>query len=183
MIPNDPSRYTATTKRQGSDPRASGRVEKTNHDRSFSPKVGKSDRFPDNPPDRDIPRLRFPAEPESMNYQPPADDERCTATSKQNLRRCLRYHSPGMNVCYYHGGAAPQTKAKADEKLALMADRALELLADEMDQAQTSRDRIRAAIAVLDRAGFGALRRIELTPGSLDAEIARLEAELAEFDV
>ena len=117
-----------------------------------------------------------------MNYSQPTEEERCTATSKQNARRCLRYHAAGMTVCYYHGGAAPQTKAKADERLAVMADRALELLADEMEIATSSRDRIRAAIAVLDRAGFGALRRIELTPGSLDAEIARLESELAELD-
>jgi len=117
-----------------------------------------------------------------MNYREPEPEERCTAKSKQQNRQCLRYSQPGQRVCYYHGGATPIAKAKADERLAVMADRAMELLADEMEAAETSRDRIRAAIAVLDRAGFGALRRIELTPGVIESEIARLEAELAAND-
>lgn len=113
------------------------------------------------------------------NYRDPDDSERCTAKSKQANRRCLRYSQPGQHVCYYHGGAVPAAKAKADRLLAVMADRAMEVLADEMDTATESRDRIRAAVAVLDRAGFGALRRIEITPGAVEQEILRLEAELA----
>lgn len=112
------------------------------------------------------------------NWKPPEDDHRCTAKSKQSDRRCRRYRCVGQTVCYIHGGASPQAKAAADKKLALAADLAIEILAEEMEEGQSSRDRIRAAIAILDRAGFGALRRIELTPGAVRSEIERLRSEL-----
>ena len=111
-------------------------------------------------------------------WKEPDDFDRCTATSKQAGRRCIRYKSPGHEVCYFHGAASPQAKAKADEQLALAADRAIEVLADEMESASNPRDRIRAAMGILDRAGFAVLRRIEITDAEVRAEIARLEAEL-----
>ena len=116
------------------------------------------------------------------NYQPPDDEQRCTGTSKQQGRRCIRYAQPGANVCYFHGGASPQVKSVTDKLFGLAADRALEVLVDEMDQAESSRDRIRAALGVLDRAGFGVLRRVEITTASLVAELDRLNREIAVMD-
>ena len=49
-------------------------------------------------------------------------DGRCRATSKQRGERCRQRVKLGALVCRFHGGAAPQTVAKAEERL-----RALEL--------------------------------------------------------
>ena len=116
------------------------------------------------------------------NYTEPTDEQRCTGTSKQQGRRCIRYAQQGATVCYFHGGASPQVKAVTDKLFGLAADRALELLVDEMETAETSRDRIRAALGVLDRAGFGVLRRVEITTGALEAELERLNREIAVMD-
>ena len=45
------------------------------------------------------------------------DSRRCTATSKQTSDRCKRAAVPGGNVCHFHGGAAPQVRAKADQRI------------------------------------------------------------------
>lgn len=116
------------------------------------------------------------------NYRHPSEDERCTAKSKQQGRRCLRYAVPGQKVCYYHGGASPQAKAVADRNLALGADIAIEALVEELSTATTAADRIRAATAILDRAGFGALRRIELTPGAVHEQIEKLRSEIEQLE-
>lgn len=84
-----------------------------------------------------------------------------------------------MDVCYFHGAESPQAKNKVDRLFALAADQALEVLVDEMEQAATSRDRIRAALGVLDRAGYGALRRVEITTGALEQELEKLNQEIA----
>jgi hypothetical protein len=113
-------------------------------------------------------------------WRRPTEEERCTARSKQRGDRCDRYSSAGQKVCYYHGGASPQAKAKAEERLAIMADRAMEVLADVMDDPESSdRDKVRAAVATLDRAGYGAQRRVELTTTALEAELERLNREIA----
>ena len=46
----------------------------------------------------------------------------CTATAKSTGERCQRPAIKGSNVCYQHGGAAPQVKQKAQERLDRMAD-------------------------------------------------------------
>ena len=45
-------------------------------------------------------------------------DHCCSATSKRSGKRCRRAATPGANVCYMHGAAAPQVKAKAAERVA-----------------------------------------------------------------
>lgn len=52
-----------------------------------------------------------------MSWKPPPDDRRCTAQSKQQKRRCAKWAEPGQTVCRFHGGAAPQVKAKAAANL------------------------------------------------------------------
>ena len=43
----------------------------------------------------------------------------CTATSKTSGRRCVKPAILGGTVCIYHGGSAPQVRAKAQERLNL----------------------------------------------------------------
>lgn len=43
---------------------------------------------------------------------------RCRARSKRSGEQCRRYPTPGLQVCYYHGGSTPQSKAKAERNLA-----------------------------------------------------------------
>ena len=45
------------------------------------------------------------------------DPSRCRATSRKG-RQCMQPPIPGGTVCHYHGGAAPQVKRVAAERLA-----------------------------------------------------------------
>ena len=47
---------------------------------------------------------------------------RCTARSKSTGQQCQRPAILSGNVCYHHGGNAPQTKAKARRRLEQAAD-------------------------------------------------------------
>lgn len=58
-------------------------------------------------------------------------EKQCTATNRQG-QRCRRPGIPGGNVCIYHGGSAPQVKAKAAERLAYVRDIALESLTEKI---------------------------------------------------
>lgn len=112
--------------------------------------------------------------PEPMN--------RCTANSKQRGAQCDRYKTAGHSVCYYHGAESPQAKNKVDRLFALAADLALDVLVTELEQADNSADRIRAARAILDRAGYGPLRRIEITTDALEKELVKVNKEIAEME-
>lgn len=87
-----------------------------------------------------------------------------------------------MEVCYYHGSESPQAKNKVDRLFALAADLALETLVNEMEQADQSSDRIRAARSILDRAGYGPLRRIEITTEALEKELEKVNRDIAEME-
>jgi len=85
---------------------------------------------------------------------------RCTATSKTHSTRCKQPAIAGGTVCHYHGGAAPQVKRAAAERLLAMVDPAL----DAFDRALVHKDihaAIRVARDVLDRAGHGAPTKVE----------------------
>jgi hypothetical protein len=65
-----------------------------------------------------------------------------------------------------HGGAAPRVQNAAKLRLMSLIDPAISVLAEEMDKADSSADRQRAANSILDRAG--------LTRGSpADADVLR----------
>jgi len=85
-------------------------------------------------------------------------------------------------VCYWHGAETPQAKNKVDRLFALAADLAIEVLVDEMERGENSADRIRAARAILDRAGYGPLRRLEITTGALEEELDKLNREVAQME-
>jgi len=64
-----------------------------------------------------------------------ADADRCTATASSTGERCKQPAIPGGNVCRFHGGAAPQVEAKAQERLDQMADSVTAELQSELDEA------------------------------------------------
>jgi hypothetical protein len=50
---------------------------------------------------------------------------KCSAKSKQSGQRCKQPAIPGGKVCRFHGGAAPQVKRKAAERLEATKERVL----------------------------------------------------------
>ena len=65
---------------------------------------------------------------------PAPDERRCTATSTRSHVRCQKYAIAGANVCYTHGGNAPQVRRKAAERLALMMDPSLSKVAERIKE-------------------------------------------------
>jgi len=69
-------------------------------------------------------------------------ENRCTAKAKSTGMRCRQPAIPGGFVCRFHGGAAPQVRMKARDRLAELRDLAgekfkLQLEADEVAPAIT----------------------------------------------
>lgn len=82
-----------------------------------------------------------------------------------------------------HGGAAPQNRRKAEERLALLVDPALEALADLVDFGENGQVRLRAARAILDYAGFRPHRApARISTAMLEAELERVNAEIEEME-
>lgn len=75
----------------------------------------------------------------------------CSARSKQTGKPCGRRAIPGGNVCRWHGGAAPQVKIAAMQRLQDFQDRAISrlfALAEDGNYPSTSYQAVRD---VLDR--------------------------------
>lgn len=64
-----------------------------------------------------------------------------------------------------HGGAAPQVRRKAAERLATLVDPALRVLADSMKQRKDIRARLNAAQDVLDRNNLSGKQQVDITSG------------------
>jgi hypothetical protein len=66
---------------------------------------------------------------------------RCSARSKTSGAQCAKNAIPGGNVCYYHGGNAPQVRAKAKERIVEFTETAilgaLGLINDQLSMAGT----------------------------------------------
>lgn len=81
---------------------------------------------------------------------------RCTATSRRTGVLCQSKAVLGGNVCRHHGGAAPQTMAKARERMGQLVAPAIAELQQILTKSDTSdSDRLRAITLLLDRTGFG----------------------------
>ena len=107
----------------------------------------------------------------------------CGATAKATQEPCRRHADRGQHVCYMHGGASPQALAKARERIAIFVEPALEVLADLMDFGKSEHVRLRAARTLLEFSGSKLPPvPVHIPTELLDAEIARLEAELAELE-
>jgi len=92
-------------------------------------------------------------------------DRRCTATNRAG-QRCGRAAAPFQFVCDKHGAKSPLAKQAAKERMAMLLEPATEVLFRATRNAEpcphcgrSDADRdpsaIRAAIAILDRCGFG----------------------------
>lgn len=88
-------------------------------------------------------------------------ENRCVAHSKSG-DQCRRVARRGGTVCRHHGGAAPQVKAKARERLELAADRMARELLGIATGAESEAVKLAAVKDALDRAGLAAKQNVEV---------------------
>lgn len=86
---------------------------------------------------------------------------RCTARARSTGERCGNRPIPGGTVCRFHGGGAPAVRRRARLRLAELVDPAIGTLARVMVKGARDQDKLRAAEAILDRAGFPRASRID----------------------
>src|SRR5215217_7149024 len=93
---------------------------------------------------------------------------RCNGT-RPNGGRCKREAEDGAVVCDQHGGAAPQVRRRAAERLIMTADQAAQMLVNMMADTEVPFG-VRAKIAqdLLDRAGLGSTQAIKIVPAEDD---------------
>jgi len=91
----------------------------------------------------------------------------------------------GATVCRVHGGSAPQVKKAAARRVleALVAPALIQLRKIVEDENTPTAVRLAAVRDILDRTGFASVKQVEVfSLDMVDAEIQRLESELAEYD-
>ena len=88
----------------------------------------------------------------------------------QSGQRCRREAVDGSVVCDIHGGAAPQVRRRAAERLIMTADQAAQMLVRMMEDREVPFG-VRAKIAqdLLDRAGLASTQAIKIVPAEDDA--------------
>ena len=93
---------------------------------------------------------------------------RCNGT-RPNGSRCKREAEQGAVVCDQHGGAAPQVRRRAAERLIMTADQAAQMLVKMMEDTEVPFG-VRAKIAqdLLDRAGLIATQVHQIVPMAED---------------
>src|SRR5512132_3490269 len=93
---------------------------------------------------------------------------RCNGT-RPNGGRCKREAEDGAVVCDQHGGAAPQVRRRAAERLIMSADHVSQKLLEWLDDPEVPY-RVRAEIAqdLLDRAGLIATQVHQIIPTTED---------------
>ena len=117
----------------------------------------------------------------------------CHAKSHRSGVQCRKHAINGASVCRTHGGAAPQVKRKAQERLAILVDPAIE----EMGKLLNSENPavVLATVKdILDRNGLKPIKQIEqtnydvndvqflecLTDEELD-DLIRIQRKIAEY--
>jgi hypothetical protein len=112
---------------------------------------------------------------ESRWAQLPATMIRCNGTL-QSGKRCRREAIEGSVVCEIHGGAAPQVRRRAAERLIMTADQAAQMLVKMMEDTEVPFG-VRAKIAqdLLDRAGLIATQIHQIVPTTEDPIIRFFE--------
>lgn len=91
-----------------------------------------------------------PLKAHPMDQLQPMERVTCTATNRQG-KRCGKPPIAGGTVCRMHGGAAPQVKAAALERLMQYQDRAIDRLFGLVQQEQYPSTAYQAVRDVLDR--------------------------------
>ncbi len=87
----------------------------------------------------------------------------CKAKSKGSGKRCKKNAIKGGAVCRSHGGAAPQVKLKAQERLAILVDPAIDRLKEVIEKGENIPAAVTAAKDILDRTGFKPTDKVEKT--------------------
>lgn len=83
-------------------------------------------------------------------------ERRCRAVKKSG-ERCKRYAIRGGRVCPYHGGSAPQVRAKANRRLLAMVEPSIIRLEALIHQDEHMPTALGAIRTVLERAGAEAI--------------------------
>src|SRR6516165_9417287 len=86
----------------------------------------------------------------------------CHAKSHRSGFQCKKMAIAGAAVCRTHGGAPPQVKRKALERLAILVDPAIGELAKLLESKMDS-VKLAAVKDILDRAGYKPVSQIEQT--------------------
>lgn len=108
---------------------------------------------------------------------------RCSATNRFG-EQCRNPSIRGGTVCRSHGGASPQVKKKARERLLEMVEPALVQLSQIMEKPSTSdSDRLRAIQMVLDRTGYGPGHTLEVEVKPWELTMQRIVKELPSVDM
>lgn len=101
-------------------------------------------------PRRHAPRGPLIHRDDPMEHTNPMERPRCTATNRQG-KRCGKPPIPGGTVCRMHGGAAPQVKAAAMERLMALQHPAIDRLEQLIGQKEFPTVAYAASRDVLDR--------------------------------
>ena len=98
----------------------------------------------------------------TANPMQPLDPTRCKAT-RRNGDQCGSKPIRGGTVCRMHGGGAPQVKAKAAERLAIMANKALGVIDRLMDREEFPTVQLGASKTVYEWQHGKATERVNAT--------------------
>ncbi|WP_426241856.1 hypothetical protein [Nocardioides sp. LHG3406-4] len=113
-----------------------------------------------------------PGMPGSVN-----DSRRCSATAHRTGERCKAPAIKGSQVCRVHGGAAPQVKRSAKERLLELLDPALASLHKVLtDPDADDSTKVRAALGILDRTGHGPGQKIDIGVSKWDELMEGMKA-------
>lgn len=88
-------------------------------------------------------------------------DGRCRAHSSRTGEPCRRQAIRGATVCRTHGGAAPQVQAKAKERLAALAPKAIRVMDNLLERDQFPTVQFQASRFVIEQEVGKALERTE----------------------
>lgn len=88
------------------------------------------------------------------------ESRKCKA-HRSNGEPCNKWAIQGGAVCNTHGGSAPQVKMKAEERIALLVDPAINRIKDLIDNGENDSVRLSAAKDALDRAGLKPVEKRE----------------------
>ena len=81
---------------------------------------------------------------------------------RSNGQPCKAQAIKGGTVCRVHGGAAPQVKRKAKERLLALVDPALATLSRLVEQKKDNKSALGAANSILDRTGYKPTDKVKI---------------------
>lgn len=93
----------------------------------------------------------------------PGPDECCQHLVAATGEVCKRWPVPGLTTCRAHSAVSHLTREQVDALLAGYADMALSQLVNLTEHARDERVRMQSAIDLLDRAGYKAATRVDLS--------------------